>query len=108
MTQRSAGARLEGPAREAQMQCSIWAASANQPNWSRSSLNVLSGWRPDLVIRDFARFISSEVALLYEVGGAGQPPVVISSWGLGAIHEEIARPCEGGFVGRALHLAAQR
>ena len=32
---------------------------------------------------------------------------MISSSGLGATHQEIARPREGGFVGRALHVPAQ-
>jgi hypothetical protein len=33
---------------------------------------------------------------------------LISSWGGGVYHGQIARPLEGGFVGRALHSPAQR
>jgi hypothetical protein len=78
-----------------------------QPNRSRSPLNAVCGWKLDLLVRDFARCINSEVALLYR-GGKGQPPAVISSWGLGATHEPIARPREGGLVGRALRLTTRR
>jgi hypothetical protein len=51
---------------------------------------------------DFVHFTSSEVAPVYEPGGKGQPPAAISSRALGATHEQIARPREGGFIGRAL------
>jgi hypothetical protein len=57
---------------------------------------------------NFARFVNSEVALLYQQGRNGQPPTVICSWGLGAAHEQTVRLREGGFVGRALHFGAQR
>ena len=36
-----------------------------------------------------------------QLGSKGQPPVIVTSWGLGATHEEIVRLSEGGFVGRA-------
>jgi hypothetical protein len=54
------------------------------PDLSRSPLNAVSGWKLDLLTTDFARFINSEVALLYEPGGKGQPPAAISSQVLGA------------------------
>jgi diguanylate cyclase (GGDEF)-like protein len=74
----------------------------NRPR--RVPVGEVGGWKLDLLIRDFARFINSEVALLCQGGGRGRPPAVISSWGLGATHEELARPREGGLVGRALPL----
>src|SRR5205807_9617845 len=46
--------------------------------------------------------LNSEVALYCHLGGEGQPPEVICSWGLGPLHEHLARPREGGLVGRAL------
>jgi diguanylate cyclase (GGDEF)-like protein len=61
----------------------------------------VGNWKLDLLIQDFARFINSEVALLCQGTRRGQPPVVISSWGLGPNREEIARSREGGLVGRA-------
>jgi diguanylate cyclase (GGDEF)-like protein len=39
--------------------------------------------------------------MLCQLGVKGQSPVVISSWGLRTASEEILRPREGGFVGRA-------
>jgi hypothetical protein len=63
-----------------------------------------TGGNVDLLIGEFARFINSEVALLCRLDGKGQPPAVICARGLGATHEPIARPREGGFVGRALRL----
>src|SRR5437764_13192179 len=66
----------------------------------------LGGRVLDLLVKDFAHVINSEVALVCQSGGKGQPPVVISSWGLGATPEETVRLSEGGFVGRAL--AAKR
>ncbi len=81
--------------------------AAIRPLRRRSSLTAVSGWKLDLLVRDFARFINSEVALLYQTGSERERPAVISSWGLGATHDEVARPDAGGFVGRAL-LRAQR
>src|SRR5690349_14896521 len=66
------------------------------PNRPRRVAAGVGDWKLDLLISDFARFINSEVALLCRGGGRGQPPAVISSWGLGATHEEVARPREGG------------
>ena len=83
------------------------AAATMAERSSPPAMNALVGRKLDPLIRNFARFISSEVALFYRPGGKGQPPAVISSWG-GATHEKAVRPREGGFVGRALHLGAQR
>ncbi len=77
----------------------VLAVEPNRPR--RVAVGDVGDRRLDLLIRDFARFINSEVALLCRGGGRGQPPAVISSWGLGATHEEVARPREGGLVGRA-------
>jgi hypothetical protein len=49
-----------------------------------SPITDLADWRLNLLIRDFARFVNSEVALLYQLGSDRQPPTVICSWGLGA------------------------
>lgn len=68
------------------------------------ALERLSGWQLDVLVRDFARFIDSEVAMLCQLGVKGQSPVVISSWGLRTANEVILRPREGGFVGRASSL----
>jgi diguanylate cyclase (GGDEF)-like protein len=68
------------------------------------ALERISGWQLDVLVRDFARFIDSEVAMLCQLGVKGQSPVVISSWGLRTAREEILRPREGGFVGRASSL----
>jgi hypothetical protein len=51
-------------------------------------------WLKPVLIRN------SEDALLCLLGGQGQPPAVICSWG--ASDEPIARPHEGQFRGRAL------
>jgi diguanylate cyclase (GGDEF)-like protein len=56
----------------------------------------------DLLIGSIADILNSEVALYCQLDGEGQPPEVICSWGLGPLHEWLARPIEGGFVGRAL------
>jgi diguanylate cyclase (GGDEF)-like protein len=71
------------------------------PTLAAGALERFSGWQLDVLVRDFARFINSEVAMLCQLGVKGQSPVVISSWGLRTAHEEILRPREGGFVGRA-------
>jgi GGDEF domain-containing protein len=62
--------------------------------------------RLDQRIASFARAINSDVALLCQPGGKGQPPVLVCSRALGAARELAARPYEGGFVDRAL--GAQR
>ena len=62
----------------------------------------------ELLLKDFAHFIDSDVALLYEVGSSGQPPTVSCAWGLGGPPRHIARPLQGGLVGRALEQPAQR
>lgn len=72
----------------------------------RAELTDVRGGDLDLLIANFARFINSEVALYYRLGGKGKLPTVICSWGLGAAQEQVARSGEGGFVGRAL--GAQR
>jgi GGDEF domain-containing protein len=77
----------------------VLAVEPNRPR--RVPVGEIGDRKLDLLIRDFARLINSEVALLCQGGGRGQPPAVISSWGLGTTHEEVARPREGGLVGRA-------
>jgi len=56
----------------------------------------------DLLIGNIAQILNSEVALYCQPDGTGQSPKVICSWGMGPPHEPLARPGEGGFVGRAL------
>ena len=53
------------------------------------------GDKLDLLVKEFARIIDSEVALLCQLGGKGAA-TVISSWGLRTRPEEISRPREGG------------
>jgi diguanylate cyclase (GGDEF)-like protein len=63
----------------------------------------------ELLLKDFAHFVDSDVALLYHVGSSGQRPAAVScSWGRGGSPRQIARPLEGGLVGRALEHPAQR
>ncbi len=59
-----------------------------------------------LLIENIADILNSEVALYCHLDGLGQPPEVVCSWGLGDLHDELARPNGGGLVGRAL--GAQR
>ena len=59
-----------------------------------------------LLIENIADILSSEVVIYCRLDGLGQPPEVVCSWGLGALHDQFARPREGGLVGRAL--GAQR
>jgi hypothetical protein len=99
---RSAGQSPAERARVAGTHRPNGATAAINPGWSRSPLNAVGGWKHGLLIADFARFITSEIALTCEWQGATTPgnlPV-----GSGGTHEEIARPLEGGVVGRALHL----
>jgi hypothetical protein len=49
-----------------------------------------------------ARLLNSEVALWQQQDGKGQPVLAIASWGLGPLHEQIARSLQGGIVGHAL------
>ena len=74
------------------------------PALASGGLERISGWQLDLLVRDFARFTDSEVAMLCQLGVKGQSPVVISSWGFRTPREEILRPREGGIVGRASSL----
>ena len=62
----------------------------------------------ELLLKDFAHFIDSDVALLYQVEGPGQTPTVSCWWGLGGPPQHVARPVEGGVVGRALEHPTQR
>jgi hypothetical protein len=50
------------------------AGTAIQPDGARTPLNGVSGWTLDRLIRDFARFINSDVALLYGLGVGGSRP----------------------------------
>jgi hypothetical protein len=104
VTWRSAAERSEGRARVAGTHRANRATAAINPGRWRS-LNAVSGWKLRLAT-DFARFINSEIALL--CGGQGAANRVALLVGPGGTVEEIARPLEGGFVGRALHLYAQR
>jgi diguanylate cyclase (GGDEF)-like protein len=58
------------------------------------------------LIRNVGEILNSEVALYCHLGGSGQPPEVICSWGVGALHDQVVRLREGGLVDRAL--GAQR
>lgn len=60
----------------------------------------------DLLIENVAEILNSEVALYCRLDAPGQPPEVICSWGVGTLHDQLARPREGGLVDRAL--GAQR
>lgn len=62
--------------------------------------------RLDVLIETIAEILNSPVALYCHLDGPGQPPQVVCSWGLGALHDQLARPPRGGLVGRALR--AQR
>ena len=55
-----------------------------------------------LLLAGVARILNSEVALYKQPDGKGQPLRAIASWGLGPLHEQIARSHEGGLVGHAL------
>ncbi len=75
--------------------------------WSQSrhsAMGRFSGWKLDLLITDFARFIRSDVALLCQPGNNGRPPAVIAYSGPAKAYEELKRQREGGLVARALHL----
>jgi diguanylate cyclase (GGDEF)-like protein len=62
--------------------------------------------RLEQLIASFAPAINSDVALLCQPDGKGQPPVLVCSRALGAARELAARPDEEGFVDRGL--GAQR
>ena len=99
---RSAGQRPVGRPRVAETHLLNDATATINPGRSRSPLNAVSGRKHGLLITDFARFINSEIALLCEwQGAATHGALLVGSGGTG---EEIARPLEGGLVGRALHL----
>jgi hypothetical protein len=101
------GERPEGRARGAGTHRPSSAMAAIDPGRSRLPLVAVSGWKLGLLITDFARFINSEIAPLWgrqRVATHGDLFV-----GSGGSDEEMARPLEGGFVGRGLHrLPAQR
>jgi hypothetical protein len=80
--------------------------AAIDPAWSCFPLDAVSGWKLDLVITDFARFSNSETALLCEGQGAAMHGDLLV--GTGGAREEMARLLEGGFVGRARRVPAQR
>jgi len=105
VTWRSAGERSDGWARVVGTHRGNGATAAINPGQSGSPLNAVSGWKLGLVT-DFARFINSEIALLCgRQGAATREDLLVGS---GGTYEENARPLEGGFVGRALRLHAQR
>ena len=55
-----------------------------------------------MLLARLARLLNSEVALYQQPDGKGQPLRAIAAWGLGPLHEQIARSHEGGVVGHAL------
>jgi diguanylate cyclase (GGDEF)-like protein len=69
-----------------------------------SAVGRFTDWKLDLLIRDFARFIRSEVSLLCQPGNDGQQPAVIAYSGPAKAHEELKRQREGGLVARRLPL----
>lgn len=99
---RSAGQRRDGRAPTAGTHRPSGATAAIGPGWSCSPLNAVGVWKHGLQITDFARFINSEIALLRGWPGAATHGDLLV--GSGGTYEEIARPLEGGVVGRALHL----
>jgi hypothetical protein len=99
---RSAGQRPDGRAPTAGTHRPGGAMAAMGPGWSCSPLNPVGGWKHGLQITDFARFINSAIALLRGWQGAATHGDLLV--GSGGTYEEIARPLEGGVVGRALHL----
>ena len=70
----------------------------------RYPVGWFSGWKLDLLIGDFARFIHSEVAMLCQTGNTGQAPAVIAYSGPAKTHEQITGQHEGGLVARGLPL----
>lgn len=70
----------------------------------RVPVGEVGDWKLDLLIRDFARFIHSEVALLCQTGNNGQPPAVIAYWGPAKTQEETTRQRQRGLVARSLRL----
>ncbi len=98
----SAGQPPEGRARVAGTHRIPGATAAINPDWPRSPLDAVSGWKHGLAMTHFARFINSEIAPLCEWQGATTHGDLLV--GSGGTYEEIARALEGGFVGRALHL----
>jgi hypothetical protein len=106
VTWRYAGEGPDGRARVAGRHRPSGATAPINPGPSRSPLDHVSGWKLGLLITDFARIINSEIALLCGRQGAATRGYLLV--GSGGTHEEIARLLEGGFVGRALRLDAQR
>jgi hypothetical protein len=99
---RSAGQRPDERARVAGTDRPSGATAAIGPGWSCWPANAVSGWKHGLQIKDFARFINSEIALLCGwQGAATHGDLLVGSRGT---YEEIARPLDGGVVGPALHL----
>jgi hypothetical protein len=102
----SSGERPDGSGRIAATQRRNGTTAAMNAGRSRSPLNAVSGWKLGLQITNFARFINSEIALLCgRQGAATHGDLLVGS---GGTDGEIARLLEGGFVGRALRLHAQR
>jgi hypothetical protein len=106
VTWRSAGERREGRGRVAETYGPNGVTAAINPGRPRSPLNAVSGWKPGLLITDFARFINFEIALTCGRQGAATQGDLLG--GSGGTHEEIARALEERFVGRALRLDAPR
>jgi diguanylate cyclase (GGDEF)-like protein len=81
---------------------------ATDGRWPSAPLRRGARVQLELLLKGFAHFVDSDVALLYRVEGPGRAPTVSCSWGLGGAPRHIARPLEGGLVGRALEHPAQR
>lgn len=71
----------------------------SSPRWA---FDISERPRFELLVSNFARILSSEIALYYQLDSTGQVLQVISSRPLGARHERISRSHAGGIVGRAL------
>jgi hypothetical protein len=83
MTRSSGGERTDRSPRGAEAQRGNGTATAIPTSRPRSPLKAVSGWKLDLLLRDFARFHQLRGRAAVRAGGMGQPPAVISSWAWG-------------------------
>jgi diguanylate cyclase (GGDEF)-like protein len=81
---------------------------ATDGNGPSARLRRAPRFQLELLLKDFAHFIDSDVALLYQGKGPGQTPTLSCWWGLGRPPQQIARPVEGAVIGRALERPTQR
>ena len=66
------------------------------------------GVQLELLLKDFAHFIDSDVALLFQMADPGQPPTISCSWGLSEPGRHPPRRFDKGFVARALEHPERR